>query len=212
MKTVTINAYRLSELSEKAKDNAYTNWLNSGPDYAFTSDNRASLDRFCDTFPAQAEDWSYDSMRGACRMRSSAGENVESLKGLRLRTWILNNYGHILYHPKTTYFTRKHNGGLAMNSVGVDGGKYVSKVQVVEHACPLTGYYIDDEILQPIRDFIAHPDASTTWEDLAKACGDAWAEACRADAEYCQSEEYFTDEADANEYHYTESGNKCVQL
>ena len=71
--------------------------------------------------------------------------------------------------------------------------------------CPLTGYYMDNMILDPIYCFFTHPD-DTTFYDLIECCLDTFFRACRDDARYCRSEEYFAELAESNAWEYLASG------
>lgn len=70
---------------------------------------------------------------------------------------------------------------------------------------PLTGYYIDDCLLSPIRKFLKKP-YNTSYRDLMEECLNEWLYACEADYEETQSEEYILETMRANDYMFTEDG------
>ena len=45
--TRTYTLYRITELSEEAKEKAYNQWLCNGYFYGWTHENRQTLDAFC---------------------------------------------------------------------------------------------------------------------------------------------------------------------
>ena len=73
--------------------------------------------------------------------------------------------------------------------------------------CPFTGYYMDEMILKPLRDFLADPD-DRTLEELSFECARAWVEAVIQDMEYQMSDEYLFEHAEANEYLFYEDGRR----
>ena len=48
--TRTYTLSRITELSEKAKEKAYNQWLCNGYFYGWTHENRQTLDAFCERF------------------------------------------------------------------------------------------------------------------------------------------------------------------
>ena len=61
-------------------------------------------------------------------------------------------------------------------------------------------------ILDPIYCFFTHPD-DTTFYDLIECCLDTFFRACRDDARYCRSEEYFAELAESKAWEYLASGD-----
>jgi hypothetical protein len=83
-----------------------------------------------------------------------------------------------------------------------------SNIILEKENCPLTGYYIDNEILQPLWDFLDKPNKNTTFHDLMEECLNNWISACNKDYENYYSMENFLEESKANEYEYLESGKQ----
>ena len=75
----------------------------------------------------------------------------------------------------------------------------------LDGSCPFTGYYMDETLLDPIRQFKAKPDKRDL-EDLLSDCGGAWVKACLKDWEYAYTDEAIHEHLEANEYEFTESG------
>ena len=85
--------------------------------------------------------------------------------------------------------------------------QHLLSVGVPEGDCPFTGYYIDDVLLRPIRDFMAKPQLLlVTFQQLVDECLSAWVSAYIADWEYAYSDEAIRETCEANEYQFTESG------
>lgn len=122
-------------------------------------------------------------------------ENRRSLKafsdlfGVSVRDW---SYGggnpHISYHvPDWDLYQLQ----------GVRLWKYLAKQYEldIKQVCPFTGYYIDEVLLKPIRQFLRRPDTNTTMEDLVHEALWNWVYECDRDHEWYYSYERFLDEA-----------------
>jgi hypothetical protein len=76
-----------------------------------------------------------------------------------------------------------------------------------ESSCNLTGMCYDDDMMQPIYDFLElRTFDNTNFEDLLNSCFDAMRETLEKEEEYMYTDEYISEEILANEYEYTESG------
>lgn len=206
MRDKETKVYLIDELSESAQHAAYESHMRHF-DYFWADDNLASLKGFCESFDCQYRNFEYGGYRGAyCDLKASLvsdpndswpgypGDGPPDMTGTRLRTWILNNFHHVLY-------TRK------VYRLGSWGGKSrKSRITFEESCCPFTGYCMDYPLLQPIRDFIARPNKSTTWAELLQDCMSQWAHDCNADYEHCTSFESFLEDARANGWEYDEDG------
>jgi hypothetical protein len=205
MQTKTIEIYSINELSEKAKIKAYNDWLNNFY-YAWASDNEASLKAFAEIFVLKIKSFEYDTCNGNVSWDYNFYENVdiiENLKGVRLYKWIMNNiYPHISQY-KNYWLTSKtkinpiNNFPLSI--------KRTSKI-IKETNCPLTGYCMDNAILQPILDFIKTPDLSINLTDLIKQCFNEWVKACCEDCERSCSMDSFIEECESNDYTFRING------
>jgi len=199
----TIYVYEYDELSDSAKENALIKlceWF----DY-WGDDNRATLDAFINIFPVKGVKWEY----GFCSPwinftftgdddRFSFENDIAELSGIRLLKYLWNNYRNDLYQGK--YY------GVIVRDLHIDHYKSRhSKVQL-ENDCVLTGYYIDNAILQPIYDFMAKPD-SRNFEELMYDCLYAWVKACSDDYDAWYGEENMIEMAVHNEVCFNEYGD-----
>lgn len=63
-----------------------------------------------------------------------------------------------------------------------------------EDCCPLTGVCYDEDILDPIREYLKKPDMSLTLKDLLEKCTDDFISGWHRDYEYCCDNEEFLEE------------------
>ena len=188
--TRTYTLYRITELSEEAKEKAYNQWLCNGYFYGWTHENRQTFDAFCERFGIVCRNWRYDACNYSYDYHSRQEDCIDGLSGWRLMAYLMNNHWNDLYMPK--YFWK-----------GTKGRK--SRI-FVDICCPLTGYYIDDCILDPIYKFLKSPTGNVTFDNLMNKCLDSFFRACRDDMESTQTLEYFTEESNANGWEYLSDG------
>ncbi|KAB6147086.1 hypothetical protein GA398_13030 [Bacteroides xylanisolvens] len=188
--TRTYTLYRITELSEEAKEKAHSEWLCNRYFYGWTYENRQTLDAFCERFGIVCGNWRYDADNYSYDYRSRQEDCIDSLSGWRLATYLMNNHWNDLYQKK--YFWK-----------GMKGRK--SRI-FVDTCCPLTGYYIDNDILDPIYQFLKSPTGNVTFDNLMNKCLDSFFRACRDDMESTQTLEYFTEESKANDWEYLSDG------
>jgi hypothetical protein len=204
MKTKTINVYSFDELSNSAKSKAIDNWRNNNYESGsfWASENRQSMEKFAELFPIKIIDWSYGGRGEGVYFRFTDDYNLGEMSGLRLAKFIWNNYKSDIYTYK--YYSIC-NG--RKNCVGIGSKSRHSKIQLEEFGCPFTGFYMDNEILAPLFDFMRKPSKNTTFKDLLDECFEAWIKACNDDTESQNSDESITETIQANEYEFDESGN-----
>ena len=188
--TRTYTLYQITELSGEAKEKAYDEWLYSRYYYGWTDENRKTLDTFCERFGIVCGNWRYDASHYSYDYRSRQDDSIDGLCGWRLATYLTNNHWSDLYIPKFYWNGRKGRKSRTL----------------VDTCCPLTGYYIDDCILDPIYKFLEFPTETVTFDNLMKDCLDSFFRACRDDMESTQTLEYFTEESNANDWEYLSDG------
>jgi hypothetical protein len=180
--------YKFDELSGDAKEKALE-WARE-TDYPWLDENKNSLDEFEKIFPVSVGRWEYG---GCCwsyiNFSMTCEDEISELSGLRLAKYLWNNYSDELY-------TRKRYS---------KGAKFRYSRIILEADCVLTGYYMDEVILEPIYDFLKKPDGRT-FQRLMKDCLDSWVSACNKDFEAYYDNESMEDFIRANEYEFDESG------
>ncbi len=202
VKVVKIKVFTYDQLSDEAKETAREWYLGNNFDYAWSDEWRQSLEEFCKVFPITVKNWEVDDWNHSFRLIMDTDDNVEELSGIRLRTYILNNY-------YSTLFERKHYGKYAKNeTTGKWKYQRYSRCQWIETDCPFTGYCGDYSVLQPIREFLKTPKSTTTFKDLMDDCIESLFTDWQKDMEWQRSEEYVADHLEANGYEFDEYGNR----
>lgn len=193
MRTIqrTFTLFTLEELEDEARQRAYLDWLAKGYDYPFASENCNTLEAFCNLFHTVCLNYSYDNNRYNYSYRIECDDDIIRLSGIRLATYLHNNYHSSLFTPKT-YWTSDNKK------------KRKSRIFLTSD-CSLTGFIMDEIMLQPIYEFIKHPD-NRTFGNLIKECMEAFFCACRDDCEYCTSEDYFKEESAEQNWEYLADG------
>jgi hypothetical protein len=198
-RTISLEVYKLEELSEKARDRAHYDWLASGCSDGSSSENAATLRAFESIFPVKVKDWQYGGCPGYIEWHFTGEDDTAELTGWRLAAYLWNNYHGKLYKGKYYSTPGKY----------IDG-KYTYKHRhskiILEHCCVLTGYCVDDDMLDPVYKFMEHPTDGTTFYNLMQDCFDAWVKACTEQWDHENSMEYFKDACEANDYEFYADG------
>lgn len=201
MKTKTIKVYTITELSDDAKDHAYHEWLNSW-EYRWGSENEESLKAFAAIFPVKIKDWSYGGRGEGVDFEMMCNDEVTELTSHRLAKYIWNNYQNKIWKGK--YYS---TGGHYDEKKQYQYKQRHSKIQL-ESSCPLTGYCVDDDILKPVLDFLKKP-TEQNFKEVVEDCFHSWVKHCTDDMEYSSSMETFLEDAEANQYEFTEDGKRA---
>lgn len=189
--TRAYQVYPIQELTEQARSKAHYKWLEHS-DYSWSADNSSTLQQFEELFSLDIRNWQYDSCTYNYSFFTSLSGEVEELCGQRLATYIYNNHYYRLFAPKT-YWNK--------------GNKKRRKSRIfTDSSCTLTGYYMDDTILQPIYDFLQKPVPNTTFLNLMDECLTQFFKGCRDDRRYCESQESFIETSTANDWEYLNDG------
>ena len=107
---------------------------------------------------------------------------------------------------KEAYLMNNHWNDLYTRKYFWNGRKGRESRIFVDTCCPLTGYCIDNDILDPIYRFLKSPTENVTFDNLMDECLDSFFRACRDDMESTQTLEYFTEESNANGWEYLSDG------
>jgi hypothetical protein len=204
METVSINIYSLEELNQNSKDHAYSEWLEGDP-YSWGEENKDSLKVFEDIFPVKVKQWEYG-YHNYINWSFTADSEIENLFGIRLMKYIYNNYFHNIFKGKYYSLWSKTEKNPKNQNMGKLKKRY-SKV-MFENSCVLTGYCIDNDILDPIYKFLKNPDKNITFYDLMDDCLNSWINACDRDYSASISYERFEEECKDQEWLFYENGNR----
>lgn len=188
----TLNVFTYNELSDTAKKKAVECFraYRSGDDFDY-SEYKASLSAFADDIGINVLDWSYG--LDGCSVNFDFGdlELLDTMTGARAYTWIVNNVKGLQPGPRVYTVTRKANRDGFIRDERIV--KRVSSVYRMDDCCNYTGFFCDDSLLQPFREFLAKPD-SRSIEDLIRAALDNYCDVLQDDMEYQESEEYLSEE------------------
>jgi hypothetical protein len=202
-RTIRTKVYQFNELSDTAKEKAIE-WYRNGSD-----DGQIYADEIIDSVKAVADLFNLKFGREYTDIRTGHIEDtILELKGIRLYKYLINNYYNTLFSKKQYYFCRLKDGSKQFNCVGQNSGKYTSKCQWQIASCPLTGVCYDMDILQPVYDFLKRPDKSTTFADLISNIEYAIQKTFDNNEQWVNSDEFITEQIQANEYEFTADGRR----
>lgn len=217
MRTIRTKIYKFEELSKEAQEKAIENYRNNYLTLDFIySDAESTVKAFCNAFDVKSGFRSWLDCN-----TSNIEDAVLELTGLRLRKYILNNFGDTLYKRKYLksggnskdlkpfHRMRKQTEIKNGPNKGLFYSAYYSNICKVAKNCNLTGMCYDDDMMQPIYDFLElRTFGSTNFEDLLRECFDAMRSTLEREEEYMNTDEYISEEIECNEYEFTEEGNK----
>lgn len=214
MRTKTVTVYSFNELSDKAKERAVNDYFSGGFEYPYATENSDTLNKFCELFGIKCKNFEYGYHNYINLNLDMVDDCILELKGVRLLKYLMNNYYSDLFKPlyrKALKTDNKHVNHSRIRVTELKNGKILnSYYSAIEKStdCVLTGYCIDNDILEPVYRFIKKPSNYTTFQDMLHECGETWLKACREDYEYCSSIEAIGEDFEANEYEFDEHGKR----
>lgn len=120
-------------------------------------------------------------------------DNILELSGVRLRTYIINNYYHKLYNRK------EYTKGDKTRK---------SRIFFVSDGCPLTGVCYDCDLLEDFYNIIEKYDhKGTTLKDMFENAFHKLTKTLKSEEEYYYSDEGISEELENNNYEFTTQGN-----
>jgi hypothetical protein len=219
MRTVRTKVYKFDELNDDAKQNAIRHYQNEHLTFDFIySDAENTVNAFCEAFNVKTGNHSWLDCN-----TSNIDDDILNLTGLRLRKYILNNFGSTLYKRKyLKHGQNKINDGKwiwhrmrKLNVIKNGQNKdliyfvYYSNIQKESKNCNLTGMCYDDNMMQPIYDFLElRSFDSTNFDDLLNSCFDAMRKTLKDEEEYMYTDEYISEEILANDLEFTKDGKQ----
>ena len=207
MRTVKTNVYTYPELSEESKQNAIQQYRNLDRENHHYHEAKETINAFIKNTQIKTGNRRWTDL--ICMY----DDDIIEINGLRLRTWLINNWdflwkkkyiGHRNFVTKPNYhkrikiqdFTKHGNGFKAF---------YYSAIQK-SNSCVLTGVCWDNDLLQPIYDFIKTPD-NRNLEELVNDCSETLIKSLESQDEHMDTEEYITEHFEINNYEFTENGD-----
>lgn len=202
MRIEEIKIYTFEELSEESKEKAIENYRNVSHEYDWIDESMDSLKAFTNVFNVKIKDYSLGEYNSYIRFSidETIEENTENMSPMRLRTYIINNFYNQIYKGK--YYSTQ--GYYDENKQYHYKFKY-SLIKKEPYTCVLTGYCMDDNLLDNIYKFIKSP-FNTNFYDLIDSCFDSFIKSLQNDIEYQNSDEYITEQLINNDYEFYENG------
>lgn len=219
MQTLQINVYKFNELNEEAQEKAIQDYRNKGIETEHIYDEAYNtVIKFNEVFETKEGGKSWLDCN-----TSNIRENVLNLKGLRLRTYILNNFYNSLYKPKylgcigdnkiikhrmsKTHFYDTKKGARVSSSNFI-----YSNIQK-ENSCTLTGVFYDDDMLKPIYEFIENGHKKDdfnylTFEMLLNECFESLEKSITNEIEFLHSDTSIIENIEINDYDFLENGEQ----
>lgn len=198
MRTIRTKVYKFSELSKLAQKNAI-NWWRDGETFDYLYEEAFdSLKKFCEAFDINLRDYDFNEPYRS-HYSFNLEDNILELSGLRLRTYLINNYYYLL-HERRPYgkYEKRENGKYRYD-------RY-SKCQFIETSCPFTGTCYDEELLYPIRKFISKP-TNDDFKDLLEECLSNINKSVESEIKAQCEDENVVETIKMNEYEFTKDGN-----
>ncbi len=206
MRTIRTKVYKFNELSEQAKEVAINNYRNNSDyNYIYSEEVTSSVKAVIELFNLKTGR-TYDDIRTG----HIDAEYLE-LKGVRLYKYLVNNFYNDLFKPKyIKSINRKLTGKQFIFKVAKDykGEEYtqIYSKNFKDNSGILTGMMYDNEILQPVYDFLKKIESSTSLEDIYRDIEGAISKAYNDVEKWVNSEDFISEEIEANEYEFTREG------
>ncbi len=197
MKTKTIEIYEFSELSNKAKENAISQYRESNTEIFWQDEILESLEglfKYCNG--VKLKDYSLGQYNSWINV-SFTNDEVENLNGKRALAWIENNLLSNIRIPKNAFSINGTRRKLAQY------GQYY-RAGMIE-PCPFTGYCADDDFLDSLlKDIKEGCDLKTAFEGLTSE----YQKLINAEIAWQNSDEYIAEHLEANNYEFDKKGNR----
>lgn len=221
MRTIRTKIYKFEELSNEAQQNAIDTYRNKGIDTDYIYDEAYNtVKEFHKIFNTKESTNSWLEINA-----SNIDDNILELKGLRLRTYLINNFWDDLYkrkyinsyfqetEPKTFNPYRRYKQTFSRKENKNGFWVTLRKKCFFENSCVLTGVCYDDDILQPIYNFIdnykqlKNYNDSLTFEELLNECLDSLDKSIENEIDGLNTDDSIVQILIDNEYEFTEEGN-----
>lgn len=218
MKTIELKIYSFDELSKEAKENAINDIRNNhADDYDYIwQEAYKSVKEFNNRFNIKEGSRSWLDYN-----INHWDDNIVELKGLRLRTWLINNHWHDIMSRK--FFNafgdnrivihrnvKVHRYDMSKGARVSSSNFYYSSI-MYHYSCPLTGVCYDMDLLDPIKKFIDWEGDNLheiTIEDLLNDCYNSLRKSIESEIEYNESDEGIIEHIEDNGFEFTEDGEK----
>lgn len=209
MKTIEITLYKFEELSKEAQQKAINNYRNEGHNDSeyYYNEAHETVKKFNNIFGTKEGRDSWLDVR-----TSHIDDNTINLKGLRLRTYIINNYWSQLYKDKIFSLFSKTEKSYTYYKEGYPVLKKKYSKVLFNNSCVLTGVSYDHDILEAIYNLIDKYDSkqhdNLDMETLFENCFYSLKKSLDNEDEYTNSDEYIFEELINSDHEFTENGEQ----
>jgi hypothetical protein len=214
MRTVRTKVYKFSELSKAAQAKAIEHYRNNEVDTSFIYDEaEKTVNAFHEVFGTRSGRSSWLDV-----YTDHIDDNLANLKGLRLRTYIINNFWSSLFKGK--YYNYKSDTKERLQHKRIKSifyknlnswGNYYYSAVTFENSCTLTGWSYDDSLLQPIYDFLSWkkgPLHTMNFETLMNDCFDNLKKDIKAEEDSQYEDEQIIERLENSDDEFTKDGNR----
>lgn len=209
MKEVKVKLFKFEELSEEVRKKLIekNRWeLGYGAMERFSSERQDTLEKFEKVFGINVR-YEVDYCSYFCRVdfETTVYEKYDSETGWMEEILPEEVSGKLLLRYLNSKFLDLHNPKRYWGEFRWDeNGKSLTKKRTSrikwEDCCPLTGVCYDEDILEPIRNYLKKPDKSLTLKDLIEECIDTFVRLWHEEYEYCCDNETFLEEEFENRH------------
>lgn len=212
MRTVRTKVYKFDELSEQAQQKAVDSYIAQyGIETDFIYDEaHETVKAFHEAFGTKENRRSW--LECDC---SNIENDVLELKGLRLRTYIINNFWDNLFKGKYFSLWSKTEVSFKYHKEGYPVLKSRHSKVLFDNTCTLTGVCYDMSLLQPIYDFIEYKDkpdyySYMDFETLMNDCFASLEKDIDSEVEAQSSFEVVSEQLRSNDSEFTKQGNLFI--
>jgi hypothetical protein len=207
MKTIEIKILTFEELTPEAQKVAIENYReNQYFDFVW-DDAHATVKEFLEQVPTiktGRNSWL------ECNL-NNVEDNVRQLKGVRLRTWFINNFSFLYKRKYIKHFDGHKKHRMIRNKTAKHTKKdyciVTSNINETQE-CNLTGHCYDMDFLAPIYDFIKTPCKHTNFDEIIDECFNSLKKSIENEIEAMQKDEYIIEEIEENDLEFTEDGKR----
>lgn len=207
MRTIRTKVYKFDELSKAAQQKAIDTWRNDGVETQYYWDEaHESIKKFHEIFGTEEGRNSWLEVR-----TGHIEDAILELKGLRLHKYLINNFWEYIYKGKYYSLWSKKDISYKYYKNGYPVLKTRYSKVLFNNSCVLTGVCHDQDLLDPIYNFIEkfmEQSTETTFEDLIKECFYSLEKSLNAEDEYRNSDEAIREDIEATEYEFTSDGRR----
>jgi len=212
MKTKTINICKFDELFTEIQEKVINDWRRDNYNHTppFINEANDSFDKFAEIFSINWNNIDYEEpYRNEYTIKLN--DDILNLSGVPLVKHIWNNYKSDIFKGK--YYgklvdTFSNGAKIPISKDHPIGKRIVQRYSRVflSNDCILTGVCYDNNLLNPIYEYLNKPNDRVTFETLLNDCIYSLCHAVTSEIEYENSDEAIKETIRINDYDFTEDG------